>query len=130
MKICRSCSKVKKSRSLFIGDSNFSDIYWQHLSSDTICSKDFFEIVQECFMVQYVDFPTRVESNTMLDLVHTLEDGLVLSVEDVGKPGSSDHSILEVLVAGNLLKSDSSHEVLDWSKADIAIFKEELLIID
>ena len=116
--------------SLFIGDFNYSDIDWDHLSATNGSSREFLETVQDCFLTQHVDFPTRVESGTTPDLVLSTGEGLVLDVSDIGKLGSSDHSMLMINVAGSLSDNDSMEEVPDWGKADMEKLRVELSSVD
>ena len=116
--------------SVFIGDFNYSDIDWQHMSALKISSREFLETTQDCFLTQHVDFATRVESMTMPDLVLSTDDSLVLNVSDVGKIGSSDHSMLMVQVAGQLADNITMEEVLDWNKADMDKLSQELSRFD
>ena len=97
-KLCNILRSVE-GPSVFIGDFNYSDIDWQHMSALKISSREFLETTQDCFLTQHVDFATRVESMTMPDLVLSTDESLVLNVSDVGKIGSSDHSMLMVQVA-------------------------------
>ena len=102
--------------SVFIGDFNYSDIDWERLSASRKCSSDFLETTQDCFLTQHVNFSTRIESNTRPDLVLSSEENLVLDVSDVGKLGSSDHSMLMVQVAGGLADNNTTELVPDWGR--------------
>lgn len=115
---------------MFIGDYNYSDIDWNHLYAGKPCSRDFLETVQNCFMTQHVDFPTRVESGTTPDLVLSTDSNLVHGVSDIGKLGSSDHSMLLIEVAGELAANVTMEEVPDWGKADMDKLREELASVD
>ena len=55
--------------SVILGDFNYSDISWDYLTAANKNSREFLEATQEGFLTQHVDFPTRVESMTMPDLV-------------------------------------------------------------
>ena len=74
-------------------------------------------------MTQHVDFPTH-RSGSTLDLVLSSSPSLVSSVSDVGKLGKSDHSMLLIDIPRSLTKCDSSEQVPDWRKADLALLRE------
>ena len=116
--------------SVFIGDFNYSDIDWEGLRANKKCSRDFLEVTQDCFLTQHVNFSTRVQSNTMPDLVLSTEENLVLDVTDVGKLGSSDHSMLMVQVSGGLADNATTEMVPDWGKADFDKLRAEMSRIE
>ena len=116
--------------SVLIGDFNYSDISWDHLSASTPSSKEFLSAVQENFYTQHVDSPTRAQSNTMPDLVLTSRGNLVLGVESIGSLGASDHSMLLVDICGSTTNSKSSEMIPDWAKADIPKLKTILQAVD
>jgi hypothetical protein len=127
-KLCEIVFKVPKP-CIILGDFNFSDISWELLSSDAH-SKPFLDVVQNEFFTQHVDFPTRVISGTMPDLVLSSDKNLILNVSDVGKLGRSDHSMLLVEIVGETLTNISKEEVPDWSRTDMNKLKELLQQID
>ena len=74
---------------VLVGDFNYSGIDWDTGASDS-AAKPFLAATQDKFLTQCVDFPTHDSGNT-LDLVLTTNPALVVSVQDVGKLGKSDH---------------------------------------
>ena len=114
--------------SVIIGDLNYSCINWESLSCSTK-SKSFFDTVQDCFYTQHVNFPTHV-SGTTPDLVLSSSPGLVVGVEEMGRIGASDHSMLLVSVIGQLSTNDTTELVPDWRHADLDIFRAELAGVD
>ena len=48
--------------SVIVGDFNCSDIDWSTLSAEA--SKQILDTVNDCFMVQHIDFPTQRSSST------------------------------------------------------------------
>ena len=111
---------------VYIGDFNYSDIDWTHLHAGKPSSRDFLETVQNFFLTQHVDFATRARSDTMPDLVLSTDSNLVHGVSDIGKLGSSDHSMMLIEVAGELSTNATMEEVPDWGKADMNKLREEL----
>ena len=128
-KLCSVLTNTKRP-AVYIGDFNYSGINWVYLHGDKACSRAFLETVQNCFLTQHVDFPTRVKSGTTPDLVLSTDSSLVHSVTDVGKLGSSDHSMLLIEVAGELSSGCKMEEVPDWGKADMDKLREELAAVD
>ena len=114
---------------IILGDFNYSDIDWKLLDSESH-SKSFLETVQDCFLHQHVDFPTREISGTMPDLVFSSSLNSVVSVQDVGRLGKSDHVMLMVKVAGEIDENVSFEEVPDWCKADTKKLKQTLADVD
>ncbi|MBB6707146.1 hypothetical protein, partial [Proteus mirabilis] len=80
-----------------MGDFNFPDIDWENYSSSSLDGSVFVQCVQESFLTQYVDRPTRGEA--ILDLVLGNEPGQVLELEVGEHFGDSDHnSVIFTLV--------------------------------
>ena len=101
---------------IFVGDFNYSGIDWKLLHSDAN-GRTFLEEAQDAFLHQHVDFSTH-HSGTMPDLVLSSNPENVIGVEDVGRLGKSDHSMLLVHVSGSLEENVTYEEVPDWSRAD------------
>ena len=118
---------------LIVGDFNFPDIDWNscHSRGNDLCSIMFLDTIQNNFLNQYVDFPTRIRGSDtphIFDLV--LTDVLLIEKIDYLAPlGKSDHSVLliETTVLGsreqnspkyNLAKGDyisfGEHMSMDW----------------
>ena len=126
--LCNVINSVPKP-CIILGDFNFSDISWELLSGDAH-SKQFLETIQSAFFTQHVDFPTRLESNTMPDLVLSSHKNQIINVSDVGKLGKSDHSLLMIKIDGCLSSNVSIEEVPDWKRADMSKLRDELHKVD
>lgn len=126
------CSVLENTRgsTVYIGDFNYSDIDWTHFHAAKPCSRDFLNTVQDCFLTQHIDFATRASSGTIPDLVLSSDSSLVHGISDIGKLGSSDHSMLPIEVAGELTGKATTEEVPDWGKADMEKLREELGSVD
>ena len=118
--VCKPC--------IVIGDFNYSGIDWNHLDSDSL-SESFLNKVQDLFFNQHVDFPTQ-KSGTMPDLVLSSDDYLVRDVQNMGRLGGSDHTMLLVDIATTISANTSYEEIPDWAKADRDKLKEILLNTD
>ena len=64
------------------------------------------------------------------DLVLSSETNLVIGVEDVGRLGVGDHTIMMVQVAGEFPSNVTFEDVPDWRKADVHKLQEELDNVD
>ena len=113
---------------IVLGDFNFSDINWETKESRTRQSKKFLERIDDLFYEQHVDFPTHNSGRT-LDLVLSQGED-VLSVEDVGKLGSSDHTMMVINVKGEIDQPSSDKVCKDWNKADFDGMNEFLAETD
>ena len=90
------------------------------------------QTVQDLFWEQLVDFPTHVRGG-LLDLVFRSRTDLVGEVRSEGYLGlGADHLMLELDMIGPSKKasSDSEEMVHDWSKADMALLRERLRMIN
>ena len=77
---------------IVIGDFNMPKIRWDDHTSDSRARR-LVETMEEENLDQLVSFPTHVKGN-ILDLVVTNCSNKIISVEDVGRLGKSDHCIL------------------------------------
>jgi len=80
---------------LVMGDFNFPEISWNSntvSASGNTGSVKFFESVEDSFLSQHVQFPTRGYS--VLDLVLTRDPDLVSNVQVTSDLGCSDHSMI------------------------------------
>jgi hypothetical protein len=75
-----------------MGDFNYPGINWE--TGETLTSADgqFFELINDCFLIQHVTEPTR--DKNVLDLVFTTEKGMFENLEIRDPIGKSDHNTL------------------------------------
>ena len=86
-------AEVSQSLALvLVGDFNLLDICWKY---NTAQSRRFLECVQDNFLTQLVDEPTRV--GVSLGLLFTNREGLVGDVVVGGRLGPSDREMTRVL---------------------------------
>ena len=114
------CQVVRRMRSntILIGDINLPGINWTAGTSDQR-GRGLLEAVLEEGVDQLVEFPTHIKGN-ILDLILTNCPQKILSVEDAGRLGNSDHEILLVEVEVAQIKEDANLIRPNWLKADIA----------
>lgn len=91
----------KTSHILLIGDCNYPEIIWSDHSStatDGHPSHDFLSSIQDCFLYQHIDQPTRFrlgQQANVLDLVFSNEEAMVSDIH-LGAPlGGSDHVTIQ-----------------------------------
>jgi hypothetical protein len=103
--------------SILIGDINLPDIDWNAGRAGPRGSA-LLETMKETDLEQLVRFPTHDKGNT-LDLVITNMAGNIISVQDNGKLGRSDHCIIatDVSISGKVGRSKVTTP--NWSKADM-----------
>ena len=120
-------NKVPKN-SIIIGDINLPGIDW---GKDYADSKglDFFNAINDNFMTQMINFPTHVKGN-VLDLLITDVPETVVNIEDIGRLGKSDHSMILFETTFNHDNSYSEEKIPDWSKANIDNINQDLSAID
>ena len=114
---------------VMLGDFNCSDVDWE-VSHSGSNGRFLLEAAEGNFFAQHVDFPTLASAGTQPDLVFSSSSNLVLGVDNAGKLGASDHTMLMVEIAGKLPVQATSELVPDWAKADMAGLKEDLAAVE
>ena len=107
-KMCELLEQIHKSGSshiLITGDFNYPDIDWEtsgcRLPRPDHPTNMFMDTLQDCFLFQHINKPTRFRLGTepsLLDLVISNEEGMVDNVEYLPGLGSSDHLIIRFRV--------------------------------
>lgn len=122
--LIKEISGVNKNNLLITGDFNFPDIEWKLWESVTGSrqSKAFLKALQDNFLMQHVDVPTRVrglDTPHLLDLVIT-DNQFIDSIEYLAPLGKSDHSILMITCDLNVSSSENVHNEhrLNYNKGD------------
>ena len=87
------------------GDFNLPQIDWSTYcchASDTHHAHKFLDVVQECFLCQHVQQPTRYREGkhpSLLDLILTNEEGMLTDLRHLPGIGKSDHEVLSSQLA-------------------------------
>jgi len=81
-----------ENNAIIIGDFNYPGINWG-LKSSTSNSREFLNVCIESNLEQLIDFPTHTKGN-ILDLVLTNCPDRFVSINDIGRLGRSDHSMI------------------------------------
>ena len=122
--------KCVQKPSVMLGDFNCSDVDWE-VSHSGSNGRFLLEAAEGNFFTQHVDFSTLAAADTCPDLVFSSCSSLVLSVDNAGKLGSSDHTMLLVEIAGKLPTQTTTTELVpDWAKANLPGLKEDLAAVN
>jgi len=85
---------------LICGDFNFKEVTWSDFSGSTTNSHivPFLGLVDDLFLFQHVDKPTRIrqgDSPSLLDLVFTNEENMITNLMYLPPLGNSDHICIQ-----------------------------------
>ena len=117
--------EVSRSRALVLmGDFNHPDICWDSGMAGGRQSRRFLESVEDNFLVQVIDGPTRGEA--LLDLVLTNEEESIREVKIGGSLGCSDHALVEFVILKNAGLAKSRARTLCFRRANFRLLKELL----
>ena len=111
---------------MIIGDINYPLIDWNNLSCEGQ-GKEFLNVCLDFNFNQYVDFPTHSRNN-ILDLVLS-NDESILSVDNLGPLGNSDHVMLLVVTNHEVKHETTTNVRYNWRKADYDAMKSEINVI-
>jgi len=78
---------------VFLGDFNHPDISWEDHTARHSQSRRFLQIIDDNFLMQVVEEPTR--KGALLDLVLTNKERLVEDVKVGGSLGYSNHAMVK-----------------------------------
>ena len=98
-KLLKLICELNPSHLFTYGDFNFKGVDWETIEGKSQEEKRFVRAVQDSFLYQHVDQPTRYregEKSNLLDLVFTREEGMISKVEYLPPLGASDHLCLKV----------------------------------
>ncbi|PKU41684.1 rna-directed dna polymerase from mobile element hypothetical protein [Limosa lapponica baueri] len=104
-----------------MGDFNFPDICWKYNTAEREQSQRFLECVEDNFLTQLVNEPTR--ESALLDLLLVNREGLVGNVEVGGCLGQSDNEIIEFSILAEARQGARRTATLDFRKADFGLFR-------
>ena len=125
--VCKLIEKAANGHVVIMGDFNYPDIDWNLLSAGNVGRK-FLNQVQDSFLFQHVDFPTR--ENNILDLVLSSEEGMISNLARNGKLGASDHDILDFNLCTKVTIKHNPKVRPNFHKANWDQIINELEIVD
>ncbi|GAB0176444.1 hypothetical protein GRJ2_000109600 [Grus japonensis] len=109
---------------VLMGDFNHPDICWRDNAAERKQSRKFLECVDDNFLLQVIEEPTR--RGAMLDLILTNKEGLVGDVKLKGSLGCSDHKMVEFRILRAVRRARSKLTTLDLRRADFGLFRDLL----
>ncbi|GAB0209421.1 hypothetical protein GRJ2_003407800 [Grus japonensis] len=115
-----SCSQAL----VLMGDFNHPDISWRDNAAEHKQSRKFLECVDDNFLLQVIEEPTR--RGAMLDLVLTNKEGLVGDVKLKGSLGCRDHEMVEFRILRAARRAHSKLTTLDFRRADFGLLRDLL----
>ena len=110
-----------------VGDFNFPLLTGTHLVRG-VDGAEFVRSIQEGFLKQYVDSPTR--EGAILDLVLGNEPGQVVDISVGEQFRNSDHNSESFKVLMDEDKCSPQVKVLNWGKANYNNIRQELKNVD
>jgi len=105
-------------------DFNHPDICWEDHTARHRQSRRFLQNIDDNFLTQEVDEPTR--RGVLLDLVLTNKEGLVEDVKVGGSFGCSDHEMVEFRTLHGGSRAINRITTLDFRRAKFGLFKDLL----
>ncbi|GAB0179147.1 hypothetical protein GRJ2_000380000 [Grus japonensis] len=109
---------------VLMGDFNHHNICWRDNTAGHKQSRRFLESVDDNFLLQVIEEPTR--RGIMPDLVLTSKEGLVGDVKLKGSLGCSDHEMVEFKILRAVRRVHSKLTTLDFRRADFGLFRDLL----
>ena len=82
---------------LVLGDFNYKYIDWPSMSSTVPMEKKFLDCIQDTYLTQHIDEPTRwrgTDNPSLIDLVFTNEENMVNDIDYQAPLGKSDHAVI------------------------------------
>ncbi|GAB0181755.1 hypothetical protein GRJ2_000640800 [Grus japonensis] len=123
--LCREVGATSHSQALvLLGDFNHPDIFWKDNTEGHKQSRRFLECVDDNFLLQVTEEPTR--RGAMLDLVLINKEVLVGKVKLKSNLGCRDHEMVEFKNLKTVRRAHSKLTALDIRRADFSLFRDLL----
>ncbi|GAB0203436.1 hypothetical protein GRJ2_002809200 [Grus japonensis] len=113
-----SCSQAL----ILLGDFNHPDICWKSSTASCRQSRRLLECIEDNFLSQVIDSPTR--GDAILDLLVTNTSELTDDIKIGGSLGCSDHALVEFTVLRDMGQAKGKVRTLNFRKANFQLFKE------
>ena len=114
------CSQVL----VLVWDFNHPDIYWKDHTVSCKRSRRLLESIDDNFLVQVLDRPTRGEA--LLDLLLTNAEEIIKGVKVGGSLGCSDHAQVKFVISSHVGLAKSGVRTLYFGRVNFKLFKELL----
>ncbi|GAB0206727.1 hypothetical protein GRJ2_003138300 [Grus japonensis] len=109
-----------------MGDFKHPDICWKGNTARHAQSRRFLQSINDNFLTQVVEEPTRRGVLLLLDLVLTNKEGLAGDVKVEGSLGCRDHEMVEFRILRGRSRAVSRITALDFRRANFGLFKDLL----
>ncbi|XP_059807923.1 uncharacterized protein LOC132382078 [Hypanus sabinus] len=119
------CSKHKV---VIVGDFNFPHVDWEAHSVKGLDGLEFVKCVQDSFLQQYIEVPTR--DGAVLDLLLGNAIGQLTDVCVGEHFGSSDHNSISFNIIMEKDRTGPRVEIFDWRKANFEGMRRDLERVD
>ena len=114
---------ARHKNTLILGDFNYRDIDWENNVGSSSDSEEFINVVNDNFLKQLVNQPTR--DNNILDLILTNKENLVCDLEIGGRLGNSDHEEIRFnFKRESGIKNENKIMMPDFRKANFTELKK------
>ena len=112
---------------LLLGDFNYPELEWSSggsVGSYSQSTTSFIDAVNDSFLYQHVEFPTRHRPNqtpNILDLIFTNEESIVEQVTERAPLGKSDHVVINIklrcyIEVADIVSTRHQYEKVDFDK--------------
>ena len=106
-----------------MGDFNFGDIKWELLQTSNK-DQEFSDMINDSFLVQHVDKPTR--DDNILDLEFSLELGMVEDVMVSCPVSNSDHNLITWDIICSSENTEKTLKMFNYARGDYLKMNESL----
>ncbi|KAJ7405602.1 hypothetical protein WISP_138627 [Willisornis vidua] len=95
---------------VLVGHFNFPDVCWKYNTAEKKQSRRFLEYVEDNFLTQLINEPTR--GGALLDLLFVNKEGLVGDMVLAGLLGQSAHELLKLSILDEVRRDTSRTSTL------------------
>ena len=130
MNLFNTMREMAKKPSIIMGDFNFPDVNWSSMEAGPT-GEAFMDLVQDSFLFQNVDRPTR--SDNMLDLVFSSELDMVKELNVACPIANSDHCIITWYMLYDNAEFQTikeAEQLFNYEKGNYKMMDQHLIAID
>jgi len=110
-------------KSVILGDFNYPDINWK-LNEAVGNSQIFVDVIEDCFLWQHIQMPTR--GKNILDLVLSTEQHMISEVEISCRISNSDHNIISFQMNCSISDNRDQNIKYRYDKANYEEISKEI----
>ncbi|PKU49415.1 rna-directed dna polymerase from mobile element jockey-like [Limosa lapponica baueri] len=107
-----------------MSDFKYRDIFWKNNTAAHMLSIKFLECIEDCFLTQTLDVPTRKEA--LLDMLLTDQENLLCNVLASDSLGCSNHYVVECEMLLSMMKVSTKTKALDFRGANFSSLRAQL----